>query len=80
MFDHNSIFLSHNTTVGLEIFCPLASFSTNQNVASALLLDEDPMQTLVTIIYAAVSDFEHNNSTLSYIKTISSKQYISPEY
>ena len=57
-----------------------ASFSTTQNVASALPLDEEQMQTLVSIIYAAVSDFEHNNATFSLIKTLSSKQYISPEY
>ena len=57
-----------------------ASFSTTQNVASALPLEEEQMQTLVLIIYAAVSDFEHNNATFSSIKTLSSKQYIYLEY
>ena len=57
-----------------------ASFSTTQNAASAFPFDEEPMQTLVLIIYAAVPDFEHNNATFSLIKNIYSKQYFSPEY
>ena len=57
-----------------------ALFSTTQNVASALLLDEEQMQTLVLIIYADVSYFEHNNATFSLIDNLSSKQYISLDY
>ena len=57
-----------------------ASFSTTQNVACALPIDEEQMQTLVLIIYATVSDFEHNNAALILIKNLSSKQYISLEY
>ena len=55
-------------------------FSTTQNVASDLPLDEEPMQTIVSVIYNAVSDFEHNNTTFSLIKTLSLKQYIYPGY
>ena len=55
-------------------------FSTTQNVASDLPLDEEPMQTLVSVIYDAVSDSEHNNTTFSLIKTLFSKQYIYPKY
>ena len=50
-------------------------FSTTQNVASSLPLDEEQMQTLVSIIYDSISDFDHNNATISLIKTLSSKQY-----
>ena len=50
-----------------------ASFYTTKNVASALPLDEEQMKNLVLIIYAAVSNFEHNNATLSLINTISSR-------
>ena len=50
-----------------------ASFSMTQNVSSDLPLDEEQMQTLVLIIYAAVSEFEHNNATFSLIKIIFSK-------
>ena len=57
-----------------------ALFSKTKNVASALPLDEDKMQTLVFIIYAAVSYFEHNNASFSLIKTLSSKQYIYPAH
>ena len=57
-----------------------ASFSTTQNFARALPLDEEKMKTLVSIIYAAISDFEHNDAIFILIKTLSSKQYISPEY
>ena len=51
-----------------------ASFSTTSNFASALPLDEEPMQALVSIFNAAVSYFEHNNETFSLIKTLSSNQ------
>ena len=57
-----------------------ASFSTTQNVASDFPINEEQMQTPVSIIYAAVSDFEHNNAIFSLIKTLSFKKYISPEY
>ena len=48
-------------------------FSTTQNVTSALPLDEEPMQTLVSVIYASISDFEHNNTTFGLFKTLSSE-------
>ena len=57
-----------------------ASFSTTQNVASAFTIDEEQMQTLALIIYDYISDLDHNNATFSFIKTLSSKKYISPEY
>ena len=53
-----------------------ALFSTTQNVASSLPLDEEQMKTLASIIYAAVLGFDHNNATFSLIKTLSSNQYI----
>ena len=46
------------------------SFSTAQNVASALPLDEEQMQTLVSIIYSADLDFGHNNTAFKLIKTL----------
>ena len=57
-----------------------ASFSTTQNVASALTFDEEQMKNLVLIFYAAVSNFEHNNVIFSLINNLSSKKYISPGY
>ena len=57
-----------------------ASFSTTQNVARDLPLDEEQMQSLVLIIYTDVSNFEPNNAAFSLIDTLSSKQYISFEY
>ena len=50
-----------------------ASFSTTQNAASAFPFDEEPMQTLVSVIYASISDFEHNNTTFGLFKTLSSE-------
>ena len=38
-----------------------ALFSTTQNVASALTLDEEQIQAFALIIYADVSGFEHNS-------------------
>ena len=52
----------------------------NQNVASALPLDEEQMQALVSRIYAAISYYDHNNTTFIFIKTLFKKQYFSPEY
>ena len=46
----------------LESNCAL--FSTTQSIASALPLDEEQIQTLVLIIYSAVSYFMHDNSIL----------------
>ena len=54
-------------------------FSTTQNVAGAFPLDEEQIQTLVFIIYDAVSYFEYNNATFNLIKTLYSNIYISPE-
>ena len=52
-----------------------SSCSTTQNVDSALPFGEEQIQTLVSIVYATVSDFENNNATFNLIKTLSSNQY-----
>ena len=57
-----------------------ALFSETQNVASDFPLDENQMQTHVSMVYDDVSDFYHNNATFSLIKTLPSKQCIYPEY